>query len=65
MVLLQMLTVIGVIGQEAKSPEARQKLLRHTNLIQAESQGSHLIEEDRQLINLSCDALHLKLKETA
>jgi len=38
-VLLHMLEVIDAIGQEAKSPEARQKLLRHVGLIQAERQA--------------------------
>ena len=38
-VLLHMLEVIDVIGQETKSPEARQQLLRHVSLIQAESQA--------------------------
>ena len=60
-VLLHMLEVIDAIGQETKSPEARQKLLRHVGLIQAESQAGALIEEDRQLILRSAEALHSKL----
>ena len=44
-VLLHMLDVIDAIGQEANSPEARQELLRHVSLIQAESQAGALIEE--------------------
>jgi uncharacterized membrane protein len=61
-VLLHMLEVIDVVGQETKSPEARQKLLRHVGLIQAESQAGELIEEDRQLIQRSGEALQTKLK---
>ena len=49
-VLLHMLEVIDVIGQEAQAPEARQQLLRHVSLIQAESQAGDLIEQDRQAI---------------
>ena len=61
-VLLHMLEVIDAIAQEAKSPEARQKLLRHVRLIQAESQAGELIEEDRQLIQRSGGALQAKLE---
>jgi uncharacterized membrane protein len=61
-VLLHMLKVINTISQEAKAPEARQKLLRHVCLIQAESQAGTLIEQDRQSINLSVEALRTKLK---
>jgi len=61
-VLLHMLEVIDAIGQETKSPEARQKLLRHVGLIQAESQAGALIEEDRQLIRRSGEALQAKLE---
>ncbi len=59
-VLLHMLEVIEVIGQEAKAPEARQLLLRHVSLIQAESQVGELIEQDRQTIYLSCQTLQTK-----
>jgi uncharacterized membrane protein len=64
-VLLHMLEVIDAIGQETKSPEARQKLLRHVGLIQAESQAGALIEEDRKLIQRSAEALHSKLAKTS
>jgi uncharacterized membrane protein len=64
-VLQHMLDVIDVIGQEAKSPEARRELLRHVDLIQAESQAGELIEHDRQLIQHSGAALHLKLQSSA
>jgi uncharacterized membrane protein len=60
-VLLHMLAVIDVIGQEAKAPEARRLLLRHVSLIQAESQVGELIEQDRQTIHLSSQALQTKL----
>ncbi|HSN74846.1 MAG TPA: DUF2254 domain-containing protein, partial [Anaerolineae bacterium] len=46
-VLLHMLKVIDLIGQEVKTPEARQQLLRHVSLIQAESQAGQLIEQYR------------------
>jgi len=56
-VLLHMLEVIDAIGQETKSPEARQNLLRHVGLIQAESQAGALIEQDRQRIYQRCTEL--------
>lgn len=61
-VLLQMLNVIDVIGREAQSPEARQELLRHVSLIQAESQAGDLIEQDRLAIGLRVQALQTKLE---
>jgi uncharacterized membrane protein len=61
-VLLHMLKVIDTISQEAKSPEARQKLLRHVSLIQAESQAGALTEQDRHYIHLSVEAMQTKLK---
>lgn len=60
-VLAHMLVVIDVIGQAAKTPEARQQLLRHVGLIHAESQAGDLIEQDRQHIQRSGEALRLKL----
>jgi uncharacterized membrane protein len=62
-VLQHMLKVIEVIGKETKSLEARNQLARHVSLIQAESQAGELIEEDRQLIQSSSEALLMKLKE--
>ena len=62
-VLQHMLKVIEAIGLETKSPEMRQKLLHHARLIQAESNAGSLIEQDRQLIQLSGEALQIKLKE--
>ena len=64
-VLLHMLAVIDVIGQEAQAPEARQLLLRHVSLIQAESEAGDLIEQDRQAIQLRGQALRVKLADTA
>ena len=61
-VLLHMLAVIDTIGQETKAPEARQLLLRHASLIQVESQAGNLIEQDRQAIHLSAQALQTKLE---
>jgi len=49
------------VGQEAKSPEARQELQRHVSLIQSESQAGALVENDRQVIRLRCEALQEKL----
>ena len=60
-VLLHILAVIDAIGQEAKAPEARRLLLRHVSLIEAESQVGELIEQDRQTIHLSSQALQTKL----
>jgi uncharacterized membrane protein len=60
-VLLHMLEVIEAVGQEAKSPEARQELQRHVSLIQSESQAGALVENDRQEIRLRCEALQEKL----
>ena len=61
-VLLHMLAVIDAIGQETKAPEARQLLLRHVGLIQAESQAGDLIEQDRQSIERSSEAIVVKLR---
>jgi uncharacterized membrane protein len=61
-ILLHMLQTINVIGDDTKSPEARQMLLRHVTLIQVESETGSLVEGDRQSIRRSCEALHLKLK---
>jgi uncharacterized membrane protein len=63
-VLLHMLAVIDVIGQETKAPDARQQLLRHVSLIHAESQAGALIDQDRQRIAQSSEALSLKLEAT-
>lgn len=49
-VLLHMLTVIGGIGQAAKTAEARQALRHHVGLIEAESLAGALIAADRQRI---------------
>jgi uncharacterized membrane protein len=61
-VLLHMLKTIDLISQETKSPDARKDLLRHVDLIQVECQNGSLIEEDRQSIQRSSEALQLKLK---
>jgi uncharacterized membrane protein len=59
-VLLHMLEVIEVIGAKARSPDIRQKLLRHVSLIEEESQAGKLIEYDRQAIHLSGQTLRTK-----
>jgi len=61
-VLLHMLKTIDVISQDAKSPDARQSLLRHVTLIQEESKVGSLIDEDRLSVYKYCEALKLKLK---
>jgi hypothetical protein len=63
-VLLHMLEVIDAIGQETTAPAARQELLRHVNLIQAESEAGDLIEQDRQAIKLRGQVLRVKLADT-
>ena len=63
-VMLHMLEAIDVIGQEAKSAEARQLLRRQVSLIQAESQASRLIEDDRRLIQRTSEAVVLKFLDT-
>jgi uncharacterized membrane protein len=66
-VLQHMLKVIDVISREAVTPmvkssiKVRQELLRQVSLIQAESQVGKLIEQDRQLIQHSSEALMAKL----
>jgi uncharacterized membrane protein len=62
-VLLHMLSVIEMVSQEAKEPEAREQLLRHVGLVQAESQAGDLIEADRQSINRSAESLRTRLAE--
>jgi hypothetical protein len=54
-VLLHMLEVIDAVSQEAGSPEARQELLRHVSLIQAESQAGALIEQDASSSNAAVE----------
>ena len=63
-VLLHMLEVIDVIGQETQAPEARRQLLCHVSLILTESQAGALIEQDRQLIAQRGAALSIKLETT-
>jgi uncharacterized membrane protein len=63
-VLLHMLEVIDLIGQETQFSEVRRQLLRHVSLIRAESQAGALIEQDRQRIARSSDALSIKLEVT-
>jgi uncharacterized membrane protein len=61
-VLPAMLDAIEDIGREIKSPEARQELLRHVKLVQAESQAVALIEADRLCIRPRCKMLETILK---
>ena len=61
-VLLHIVVTIDKIGLEAKSPEARQELLRHVTLIHEESQTSALIEPDKQRISQLCEMVETKLK---
>ncbi len=64
-VLQHMLEVIERVGQEARSTKTRQELLRHVNLILAESQAGSLIAQDRQLIQQRSAALQTALAETS
>jgi uncharacterized membrane protein len=70
-VLQHMLEVIDTVGKEVNSStvknsvKARQELMRHVSLIQAESQAGKLIEQDRQLIQRSSEALLITLKEVS
>ncbi len=64
-VLLHMLAVIKEIGQAAKSPVARQQLLDHVSLIQAESRVGNLIEDDRQRIAQSSTAVTVLLGDAS
>ncbi len=61
-VLLHMLKVIDSIGDEAQTLEARNLLLHHASLIQAESQAGALIEQDRRRVHLRAGALQAKLE---
>jgi uncharacterized membrane protein len=63
-VLLHMLGVIADIGKQAGSPEARQELIRHVSLIQAESQAGAIIEWDRQQIAQRCTELTDSLRSS-
>jgi len=60
-VLLHIIEVIDNVSQVAGSPYVRSELLRHVSLIQTESQAGELIDQDRQLIHLRCEALFNKL----
>lgn len=62
-ILLHMLDTIDAIHQETKLPGARQELLRHVSMIQAESQAGALIEQDLERIRLRFEALQTKLTE--
>ena len=60
-VLLAILDAIDDIGQEAKSTEVRQELLRHVHLVQAESQVGALIEPDRDRIRQRSEMVETNL----
>jgi len=62
-VLLHMLEVIDAIGQESNASEVRQLLLHHVKLIQDESRVGDLIEQDRQSIYQSGEALKKKFED--
>jgi uncharacterized membrane protein len=76
-VLLHMLEVIDAVSQAIDLPtvkvgknrtdnvEARQNLLRHVNLIQAESHAGALIEQDQQLIHQRAEVLKAILTNTS
>ena len=60
-VLLHMVDVIGVFGQEVQSPENQTLLLRHADLIREESLVGALIDADRQRIAQSVEMLKSKM----
>jgi uncharacterized membrane protein len=60
-VLLHLLDAIDTIGQEAKPAPARQELLAHVHLVQAESQASALIEPDKDRVRLRCEMVQENL----
>jgi uncharacterized membrane protein len=64
-VLLHMLEVIDLVGTETRSPEARQQLLRHVNLIRAERQAGKLIEPDQHVIDQYAQALQTKWRSAS
>lgn len=63
-VLLHMLETLAVIGRAARTVEARQQVLDHVGLIEAESQVGALIEQDRLQIRLRAEALRIRLAGT-
>jgi uncharacterized membrane protein len=60
-VLLQMLKTIEKIGRMANTDEARRELLRHIDLVHAESQAGSLVEADKRLITLRCEMVEANL----
>jgi uncharacterized membrane protein len=64
-VLLSMLDAIATIGRAAKSPEVRQELLRHVQLVQNESCTGHLIESDQERIRSCCETVEMKLQHAS
>lgn len=64
-ILLHMLKVVERIDEETQSAAVKRELMRHVNLIQAESRKSTLIEQDLQLINQRCEALQAKFADTS
>lgn len=63
-IMLHMLDVIAMICQEVQSLVVHQELLRHVNLIEAESLTGALIEQDRERIHLRCETLQVQLAAT-
>jgi uncharacterized membrane protein len=61
-VLLAILDATDDIGQEIKSPQVCQELLRHVRLVQAESQAGALVEADKDRIRLRCKKVETKLQ---
>ncbi|MFO7661103.1 MAG: DUF2254 domain-containing protein [Chloroflexota bacterium] len=64
-VLLYMLDVIHMIGQEIATPDHRQLLLDHARLIELESHAGALIEPDRQRVQQRANALAVELAAAA
>jgi uncharacterized membrane protein len=60
-VLRHMLETIEKIAAETKSPAARGELGRHVCLIEAEAEAGDLIEQDRQAVRQTSEALHVRM----
>jgi uncharacterized membrane protein len=56
-VLMKMLDTIETIGREIRQEEQLKELLRHVDLVRAESEAGRLVSADKLAIQERCDAL--------
>jgi uncharacterized membrane protein len=63
-VLLAMLEALEVIGRKADTPNYRAELLRHTRLVEAESQAGSLVAWDKERVGRRCAELALVFGES-